>query len=254
MVFKRFITYILLTMMFATSCVFAAKNSIAESFSPEKVKAIESIVHDYLVKNPEVLIEASRSLRQMRTKQLESLALAAVKENRERIFSDPNSPIEGKQASHLALVEFFDYRCGHCREMRQTIRNLLINNPTLKVIYKVLPILGKDSVYAAQAALVAYRYGKFKSVHEALLSAEPLSQENVITALKAADVNMNRVNVMLTGKRVQSELKNNAQLAGAMRLGGTPAFIIANLRTNKYRFIFGAASQSDLQAALNSVR
>jgi protein-disulfide isomerase len=256
MFFKRFFTVILLVVSFLTSVyTLAATAQSPDTFSKAQVKAIQVIVHDYLINNPEVLIEVSQSLQEARAKQMESQALSAVKQNRLKMFNASNSPVEGNKASNLAIVEFFDYQCPHCRDMKDIMDNLLKKNSTLKVIYKVLPIFGENSAYAAEVALAAYKEGRFASVNQALLTAPlPLKKEDVASIIEQTHLDVNRFNAIMAGTAVQSELKQNAQLAEAMHLVGTPAFVIANLSTNQYKFISGATTEQNLQKALNSLR
>jgi protein-disulfide isomerase len=88
-----------------------------------------------------------------------------------------------------------------------------------------------------------------------LLSASiPLQKDSILNILKQAGVNMLKYHLMATRNTFDTELKQNDQLAQAMHLMGTPALIVANLSTNHYKFVGGAASQEQLQDLLNSVR
>ena len=59
------------------------------------------------------------------------------------------------------FVEFFDYNCPHCREMNDVMKKLVSEDKDVKVIYKLWPMFGKDSLYAARAAMAAKNQGKF---------------------------------------------------------------------------------------------
>jgi len=256
MIFKRIlIVGFAVASLLSTMITLAASQKNNTVFSQNQVKAIQSIVHEYLVNNPQVLIEVSQALQAERMKQVETQSLAVVRKNPVKFFNSPNSPIEGNRASNLAIVEFFDYQCPHCRDMKDIMSALLKKNPTLKVIYKMLPIFGETSTYAAKAALAAYKQGKFPQVNDALLSASmPLKKESILAAMKQVGMNMRQFYSMFNSTAFQAELKQNDQLAQDMHLMGTPAFVIANLSTNQYKFISGAASEEMLQAALDNVR
>ena len=51
----------------------------------------------------------------------------------------------------MTLVEFFDYRCGFCKKAHGTVAQLLKDDPRIQVVYKDLPVLGEESVFAAKA-------------------------------------------------------------------------------------------------------
>jgi protein-disulfide isomerase len=242
--------------LLSSTIILAASQQSNENFTKSQIQAIEKIIHEYLVKkNPEVLIDASEALQAKRMKQIETQALAVVRKEPVKFFNSPNSPVEGNKSSNLAIVEFFDYQCPHCRDMKDVMSALLKKNPKLKVIYKMLPIFGESSLQAANAGLSAYKQGKFAQVNDALLSASlPLKQDEILAIMKQAGMNMSQYNLMIRRKTFESELKQNDQLAQAMHLMGTPAFIVANLSTNEYKFIGGAASQEQLQAVLDSIR
>ena len=232
-----------------------ARHNSHSTFSQNQVQAIQTIVHDYLVRNPQVLIEASQALQVQQMKRMEAQVVAVVKKNPVKIFNAPSSPIEGKKDSNLVIVEIFDYQCPHCRDMKDIMTRLLEKNSTLKIIYKMLPIFGGASTYAAKAGLAAYRQGKFTQVNHALLTAQlPLSQNSILAVMRQARMNIPQFNAMLNSGVFKFELKQNNELAQEMHLIGTPAFIIANLSTNQYKFIGGAASEAQLQAVLNSLR
>jgi len=225
------------------------------TFSKSQVQAIQTIVHDYLVKNPEVLIEASQALQAEQMKRMEAQVSIIVKQNPVKFFNAPASPVEGNKNSNLVIVEFFDYQCPHCRDMKDTINSLLEKNSTLKVIYKMLPIFGETSAYAAKAGLAAYKQGKFSQVNNALLTASlPMSKDSILATIQQAGMSTRQFNSMFNSTAFESELKQNEALAQEMHLMGTPAFIIANLSTNQYKFIGGAASEEQLQATLDSIR
>src|SRR5690242_18257824 len=65
---------------------------------------VEAIVHDYLLKNPEVLVEAFTELDKRRTE-----------ESFVRLTSHHNDPSIGPENAPITIVEFFDYNCGYCK-------------------------------------------------------------------------------------------------------------------------------------------
>src|SRR5207245_11154444 len=76
---------------------------------------IEKIVHDYLLREPEVLAEALRLLQQRQSSAAAQKAKQAIRDHQQALLSDQSSPVEGNAQGKVTIVEFFDYRCVHCR-------------------------------------------------------------------------------------------------------------------------------------------
>ena len=92
------------------------------------VEAIERIVHDYLLKNPEALREAYQVLQAKEQAQQETRDQAAIAEHEEALFNDPDAMIGGNEKGAITIVEFFDYRCVHCRRVSPAVDQVLANN------------------------------------------------------------------------------------------------------------------------------
>lgn len=224
------------------------------NFTPDQVKAIEQIVHDYLVKNPQVLIEATRALQAQEFAKAQKEALQAIVENKQQLFDDSASPVVGNKNGDVVLVEFFDYQCGHCKAMNDVIQSVLKNNKDLKIIFKELPIFGSNSRFAARAALASVKQGKYFEFHDALLGAEnPLTNQKVLDIAKKIGLNIKQLKKDMNEASIQQQIRDNFQLAQKLKLVGTPAFIVANKDLTKFRFIPGTTTQADLQQNFTQV-
>ena len=225
----------------------------ADTMSPEQKKDIEKIVHDYLVSNPEVLVEASQALQAKQQQNVQQQAKAAIFENVDQLFGG-NLAVVGNPKGSVTLVEFFDYQCIHCKKMAPTIAALIKKDSNLRVIYKEFPIFGKSSELASQAALAAGMQGKYVQMHDALLNVDKhLDDKMVMDAAKSIGLDMTKLKKDMDSKAVAELLDANRQLAEKMHLMGTPAFIVAATPAGKFNpksdptFIPGAASEEALQ-------
>ena len=102
----KFAKLTLATTALMTSVAFAAhtplhlsSNSHAGQFSGQQTKAIEKIVHDYLVNNPQVLVEAAQSLRQKQMAQQQSQATKAIAANKRPRLSPTCIPFFCRQTA-----------------------------------------------------------------------------------------------------------------------------------------------------------
>lgn len=229
----------------------------AATFTPAQTTAIEKIVHDYLVANPEVLVEASKTLQAQQQKKMEADAMGAIAQNKAKLFDDAQSPSIGDKAASVTLVEFFDYQCGHCRQMESTISDLASQNKDLRIVFKELPIFGGTSNYAAKAALAVSMAdpSKYYAFHNALLASNgPLNPDSIAAIAKKAGVDIAKMKKDMNSPAIDQELKANFALAQALKVMGTPTFVIANKAQTKFGFIPGATSLDDLKNQINAVK
>lgn len=223
------------------------------SMSAAQTKEIQTIVHDYLVSHPEVLIEASQALQQKQQVEAQQQSKAAIGANADLLFNDKMTVV-GNPQGKVTLVEFFDYQCIHCKKMAPVIGELVSNNKDLRVIYKEFPIFGKSSENASRAALAASMQGKYLAMHEALLKQEGRLNDDLIDkAAKSIGLDMTKFKADMNSQQVTDALEANRKLGEKLHLMGTPAFIIASTPDGKFKtdseatFIPGAASSETLK-------
>lgn len=230
-------------------------NHHSSELSPTQTKQIEQVVHDYLVKNPQVLVEASQALQQQQMSQMQQVANKAISKNAKEIFNAPTSPVIGNPNGDVTIVEFMDYQCGHCKAMNSVVDSLIKSDPNLRVVYKEFPIFGPTSELAAKAALAAQKQGKFQALHDALMSDDnPLSQAEVMKLAQSAGIDTTKLTAAMNDAGVEKELKNNLFLAQEMHLEGTPAIIVGNRNGTKVVFIPGTTSKDNLQQIIAQIR
>ena len=221
--------------------------------SADQKKQFEQVVHDYLVRNPEVLVEASQVLQQKQQQAQQEQAKSAISQNVKELFLG-NLAVAGNPKGNVTLVEFFDYQCIHCKEMRETVEKLIKSDKNLRVIFKEFPIFGKPSELASRAALAAAMQGKYPQMHQALLKIDKhLDEALVMEAAKSAGLNIKKLKVDMESKQVKDELSANRALAEKIHLMGTPAFVVASTPGGQFKagstpgFVPGAASEKALQ-------
>ncbi len=238
-----------LMMTIAAQVVMAA----ADSFDPAQTKSIQTIVHDYLIKNPEVLVEASQNLQKKQQEAMTEQAKVAIVDHAAQLFSGDMTTV-GNLKGNVTVVEFFDYQCIHCKKMSPVMSELLKKDPSVRVIYKEFPIFGKSSEMASKAALAAAAQGKYQAMHDALLSQDKSLTDDIVNNIaKSIGLNMTKFSSDMKSKSVTSQLDANRELAEQLRLMGTPAFIVASTPAGQFKsgsqptFIPGAVSLTSLQ-------
>lgn len=224
------------------------------TFTPEQKQEIEKIIYEYLINNPEVLVESSQGLQKEEEARQQQQAQVAIKKNAQKLFQDPASPMAGNPNGNVTLVEFFDYQCSHCKEMNLVIQNLVKQNKNLRLVFKELPIFGGQSQFTAKASSASLRQGKYYAFHDALLSVDkPLTNKIVFQTAEKVDLNVDQLKKDMEDHSIQEQLKDNFQLAQALQLVGTPTFVVGNKSLDQFHFIPGATSQKNMQNAINQV-
>jgi len=228
--------------------------SNTSALTPAQVKQVETIIRDYLIKNPEILVKASEALQQKQIAQAQKSAMIAIKTNVNEIFNDPKSPTVGNPNGSIDIVEFFDYQCGHCKTMSPLVIAAMKKNPNIKIIFKELPIFGGSSKFAAKAALASVAQGKYLAFHNALFAyASPLDPTSILNIAKKVGLNVNKIKIGMNNAWVGQQLRANFQLAEKLKLIGTPAFIISNQDHTQVRFIPGATSAQNFNQMIKAV-
>ncbi|MFN7098284.1 MAG: DsbA family protein, partial [Gammaproteobacteria bacterium] len=191
---------------------------------------VQQIVHDYLLNNPQILVQVSQKLQQQQMQQMQQVqqnAQKVIPDISAQLFSDKSSPIGGNVNGDVTMVEFFDYQCPHCKDMAAIVGDLTKQDGNLKIVYKELPIFGADSQFAAAAALASMQQGKYDQFHNALMQAPaPLTSDVVMQVAQANGLNVVQLQKDMNSDAVKQELKDNMQLAQKLKLMGTPAFVI----------------------------
>jgi protein-disulfide isomerase len=194
----------------------------ATEFSPSQRQAIEAIIHDYLLQNPDVLIEALRTAEDAKRKQ-------ALSDRRQEIFNDPATPVGGNPHGDVSIVEFFDYRCPYCKQVQPALETLLGQDPKLRFIYKEMPVLGPSSVVAAHAALAARLQGKYEPFHNAMMATKgQISEDVVYRVAGSVGLDVERLKRDMAIPEIDQAVKANLDLAKALDIRGTPGFVIGD--------------------------
>jgi protein-disulfide isomerase len=209
----------------------------------------EQRVREYLLKNPEVIMEALQILQErQRAAEAEGLR-RTIAERSEAILNDPAAPVGGNPAGDVTLVEFFDYNCPYCRRVAPTVTQLEEADPDLRLVYKEYPILGPGSQFAARAALASRRQGKYVAFHNALMHAtEQLTRDTVMEVARTVGLDTVRLEQDMQDPAIQEAIARNLQLADALGITGTPSFIIGE------EVVPGAVDLRTLQSLITRAR
>ncbi|MGX1501059.1 protein-disulfide isomerase [Labrenzia sp. MBR-25] len=189
--------------------------------------AFERRVRDYLVANPEVLVEAMQNLERKQREAEQTEAQAALAIHRDELLNSPESPVGGNPQGDVTMVEFFDYNCPYCRQVAPAMVAAEEGDPRLRIVYKEFPILGPNSVFAARAALAARKQSLYPQFHKAMMQVSGTADEEQVMAIASqVDLDVERLRVDMADPAIDAEIERNLALARALRINGTPGFVI----------------------------
>lgn len=233
-----------------------------KTFDQDQTKQIQQIVHDYVVNNPSILVEASQKLQEQEAEkekvQIEQIKVNAVKYKKE-IFDlkAAGRIITGNPNGKTIIAEFTQYQCPHCKTITPIIDKLLKDNPDTQLITIYWPFFGNDATYASKTALAAQKQNKFNELNRAMLATSDfLTKDKIDSIIKATPgLDAKKLLTDINAKDLDTGLKNNFALAGKLGLIGTPTFIFTNKEMTKFSLIPGQTPniENDLKKSLNEV-
>lgn len=175
-------------------------------------------MREYLLANPDVIREAMDPARQV---------AAQATKLRDELLGVEGVPAKGDASAAVTVVEFFDYRCGFCKRSLDAVRTAL-EQPGVRVELRDYPILGEDSVRAAQAALAAGAQGRYVDAHLALMAHEGDYDDAALSEIAAQlGLDAERLLEDMASAEVAARIEANRDLASRLGINGTPAFLVA---------------------------
>jgi protein-disulfide isomerase len=199
----------------------------AEALTDAQKKNVEAVIQNYLLENPEIITKALEVLQARKIEAEERESKAALTAQRSRLFDDPTSPVGGNPDGDVTLIEFFDYRCGVCKRVHPIVAKLMKGDPKIRRVYKEWPILGPDSVLAARAALASRKQDKYFAFHNAMMEARSrLNRDVIMRIAKRVGLDTAQLARDMESPEIGRVLQVNRALAQALKLNGTPSFVI----------------------------
>ena len=213
-------------------------------------KAFDTVLGDplraYLLAHPELLEEMATKLQEKKLVQQSDEARKAIAANRAALERDPRDVVFNP-GGKITVVEFFDYRCGYCKSIAPEVAALVRENPDIRLVLKEFPIFGGASDLAARAALTPAGRAGGLAFHEALMEEKTLNESAIARISASAGIRSDALSAALRDEAITRQLTDTRQMAQALRIEGTPAFVVGD------RLIPGADLEA-LKAAIEEAR
>ncbi|MEW5728775.1 MAG: DsbA family protein [Pseudomonadota bacterium] len=200
-----------------------------QALTPDQAEAVRKVVREYLMEHPEVISEAIEALREKMRAQAEADAKQAVKAHKDDLFNAKDDPNAGNPKGDVVLVEFFDYNCGYCKVVMDTMMEAAKADGKVRIVFKEFPILAEESAVAARVALAAKKQGKYDEVHRAFMKYRGKLDEKAIFRLAGeAGANVDQLRKEMMAPEIDQQIKKNIELAHALDISSTPTFVIGD--------------------------
>lgn len=212
---------------------------------------IENIIRDYLVKNPELLIDMQQALETKQREEQRIANLEVIESSKADIFNAAYDGYVGNPDGKTTIVEFYDYNCGYCKRAQEDMLALTAADPDLRFVLKEFPILGPDSTKAhvvsmAFRALMPEKYGEF---HNQLLGGQGRATEaaaiKIATSLGADEAKLREE---MKNPAINAAFEKTYELANKLAITGTPSYVVGN------EVVFGALGQEVLAQKIAEAR
>ncbi|KGM88695.1 Protein-disulfide isomerase [Roseovarius mucosus DSM 17069] len=209
-----------------------------ESLTDAERTLLRAEIRDYLLANPEVIMEAVAVLEQREAQTQAQADSDLVKVNAEALFNDPSSWVGGNPEGDLTLVEFMDYRCSYCRRAFDDVKGLLAADGNIRFIIKEFPILGEESVLASRFAIATRQVAgdeAYKSVHDALMTYSGSMNETGFSRLAdTLGLDATAILAEMNSDAVTQVIAANHALGQRMQISGTPSFVLGDQMLRGY--------------------
>lgn len=163
--------------------------------------------------------------------------------------------VTGNPNGTITITKFFDYQCPHCRDLESPLNRVIEENPDVKVINRVVPILGKDSWYVARAVIASKKDGKYNEFNSVVMhQSGHISRDDLLRiAQNKMGYNTTQLRKDMFLNDVTDEINANLEAARAENATRIPTLIITNTKGDR-RVILGYRNFSDLNKVVAEFR
>ena len=243
------IAALMIMAMLALGGVQAIAQTAVDPTDPVERERIESIVRDYLLRNPEIIMEAIQVLENRERAAADAARAEMMSTLVPTLTASPLTPVFGAENGDVVMVEFFDYQCGYCKRLFPGVQRVLDDDPNLTVVFVEYPVLGPMSLIAARAALAARRQGLYMDYHASLMAHKGRLSEQAIFA-RALDVGLDvdRLREDMNAPEITTYLQMVREIAESLGIRGTPSMVVGD------QFIGGFIPPERLKGVIETAR
>jgi protein-disulfide isomerase len=221
-------------------------------FTEAERTALHAEIRQYLLANPQLLMEMMQTLEQQQQVQAAENDRELVAAHASEIFDDGFSWVGGNPEGSITVVEFLDYQCGYCRRAQPDVSQLLETDGDIRLVVKEMPILGPGSDLAARAAvatLISEGPEAYERLHARLMTLSgEITDASLDKALAETGLDPDALRVAMADPEVDRRIASTRALAEKLGISGTPTFVVDD------RMVRGYLPLAQMQALVQEVR
>lgn len=229
---RNFAKHALIGMALSTTLIsgaLSAQEADAHMMGSEQWLEIKT----FLEHNPDVTDQLMHYMSTAPAANQEDLDKAYIAEHADQLLNNPLDGVLGNPDGAITIVKFSDFRCGYCRTASSDLAQLISENDQVRVVVKELPILGKDSEYAAAFALAVKKVGGDAAYQDVKTHffAEGLDMTPMALNLLVDQLDLDPVAVFeaMESDEIAAHIAATAAMAKDMKINGTPALIFNDI-------------------------
>lgn len=210
---------------------------------------VRTIIREYLLENPEILLEVQQALEQ---KQQEELALTqqqTIQENQELLYNSPYQIVFGDINAKKTIVEFFDYNCSFCQRAMADMQEFIEKDKDVKFVLKEFPVLGEASLDASRVSMAFSKImpEKHPQFHVDLLSFDGIKdRETALQVAESLGAERSAIEAEMEDPEILQALRDVYEVANGLGISGTPSYVTGD------QVVFGAVGYDQLKEAIDS--
>ncbi len=208
----------ILLMLLCFADVTLAKMAVAHE------ENFEERVRDYLLANPEVILQSLEVLNQRQVQSEFEQKLLGYPD----LFATSALGL-GAEDAPTQVVEFFDYRCAPCKAIHPKLEALVKAQPDIRIEMRQLPILSPGSERAARFALATEQVAglaAYAQVHDAIWTLRgPLNDVGFKRISDELALDFAAIQAEMQSPAVDAEIDRNRDIAIDLGILGTPALV-----------------------------
>ena len=179
-------------------------------------KQIDALIGAYLIAHPEAVEQA-----------LATLEARRQQDRFDQVASDTRNFSIGPADAKVHIVEFFDYRCVHCKEALAWSMDKIKNRKDVRFTFVEFPILTPNSLEASRAAIASIKQGRYLDFHQRMMNSKgELAAKEIDFYAQQAGIDVARMRRDMEDGAIMGLLQKNHDVAAAAKVDGTPGFAI----------------------------
>jgi len=212
---------------------------------------IETIVREYLLSNPEIMLDVQAALQEKQREAQQKAVLETIEVASDELFHSANDGVIGNPDGDVTVVEFFDYNCGFCKRALTDMESLVQSDSNLRFVLKEFPILSEDShkAHVVSMAVHLLEPEKYTEFHRKLLGgSERATEDSAIKVALDLGIDETALRQKMQDPAIDQIFGSTYQLAEQLQITGTPGYVVGK------EIVSGALGEQVLREKIEAAR